>query len=149
MRFFLESELELVQRDAPASVSLQFANGVRAAYNGSWCSAGQETPWNANWRFECERGVVTLHHYRVYAQLRGDALVCRGGYSQFQNGESVEVEPVELAHVAQAYLLHEFYEAVTQHKAAATTCQDNIKSLGIVFDVVKSCETGRPVGRGE
>jgi predicted dehydrogenase len=74
MRFFLESEPVSVfgrswnppwswyKGDASASVSLQFANGVRVAYNGSWCSTGQETPWNANWRFECERGVVTLQY---------------------------------------------------------------------------------------
>jgi predicted dehydrogenase len=161
MRFFLGSEPVSVfgrswnppwswyKGDASASVSLQFASGVRVAYNGSWCSTGQETPWNANWRFECERGVVTLQDDRVYAQLRSDALISRGGYSQFENGELVEVEPVELEHVAQAYLLHEFYQAVTHGKAAATTCQDNIKSLGIVFDVVKSCETGQPVCRSE
>ena len=43
---------------------------------------------------------------------------------------------------AQAYLLHEFYEAVKTGKAPVTTCQDNIKSLGIVFDVVQSFATG-------
>jgi hypothetical protein len=61
----------------------------------------------------------------------------------------VEVEPVEPAYVGQAHLLHEFYEAVTRGKPVATPCQDNIKSLGIVFDVIKSCETGRPVRSGE
>jgi predicted dehydrogenase len=157
MRFFLESDPLFVsgrswnpawswyKGDASASVSLEFANQVVVAYNGSWCSTGQETPWNAHWRFECERGVITLQDDRVYVQLRSDELLERGGYRQFKNGEVVEVKPVELAHVAQAHLLHEFYEAVTQHKAVATTCQDNIKSLGIVFDVIKSCETGQPV----
>jgi hypothetical protein len=56
---------------------------------------------------------------------------------------------VALEYTAQAYLLHEFYKAVTQGKAAATTCQDNIKSLGIVFDVIKSFETGQPVRSGK
>jgi predicted dehydrogenase len=161
MRFLLESEpvstfgrswnppWSWYKGDASASVSLQFANGVVVAYNGSWCSTGQETSWNAHWRFECERGVVTLEDDRVYTQARSDELLSRGGYSQFSNGEVVEVKPLELTHVAQAYLLHEFYQAVTQHKAVATTCQDNIKSLGIVFDVIKSCETGEPVRSGE
>lgn len=161
MRFILESEAVSIfgrswnppwswyKGDASASVSLQFANGVVVAYNGSWCSTGQETPWNAHWRFECERGVVTLQDDQVYVQARSDELLSRGGYSQFSNGEVIEVKPVELTHVAQAYLLHEFYQAVTQHKAVATTCQDNIKSLGIVFDVIKSCETGEPVRSGK
>ena len=161
MRFFLESDPIFVfgrswnpawswyKGDASASVSLEFASGVMVAYNGSWCSTGRETSWNAHWRFECERGVITLQDDRVYAQPRSDELLSRGGYSQFNNGEVVEVKPIELAHVAQAHLLHEFYEAVTQHKAVATTCQDNIKSLGIVFDVIKSCETEQPVRSGE
>ena len=134
--------------DASASVSLQFGNGAVAAYNGSWCAGGQETSWNAHWRFECERGVVALREDQVYLQRRNDELLDQGGYSQYKNGELIEVEPVALAHVAQAYLLHEFYEAVTQGKPAATTCQDNIKSLGIVFDVIKSFETGQPVRSG-
>ncbi|MCK6627867.1 MAG: Gfo/Idh/MocA family oxidoreductase [Anaerolineae bacterium] len=161
MRFLLESDpvttfgrswnppWSWYKGDASASVSLEFASGVMVAYNGSWCSTGRETSWNAHWRFECERGVITLQDDRVYAQARNDELLNRGGYSQFSNGEVIEVKPVELRHVAQAYLLHEFYQAVTQHKAVATTCQDNIKSLGIVFDVIKSCETGEPVRSGE
>jgi predicted dehydrogenase len=161
MRFFLASDPVSVfgrswnppwswyKGDASASVSLEFASGVRVTYNGSWCSTGQETTWNAGWRFECEQGVITLQDDRVYAQLRNDEPASQRGYSQFKPGEVIEIEPVELGHVAQAYLLHEFYEAVTQHKAAATPCQDNIKSLGIVFDVIKSCETGRLVRSGE
>ncbi|GAB4439166.1 MAG: hypothetical protein Fur0044_35780 [Anaerolineae bacterium] len=41
--------------------TIEFANGVVAAYNDSWCSTGKETPWNGHWRFECERGVIWLH----------------------------------------------------------------------------------------
>lgn len=157
MRFLLESEpvsafgrswnpsWSWFKGDASASVSLEFANGAVVAYNGSWCSTGKETSWNGNWRLECEGGVIWLQDDRVYVQPRRDELLDRGGYRQFKNDEIGEVKPVEPAYVAQAHLLHEFYEAVTQHKAAATTCQDNIKSLSLVFDVIKSFETGQPV----
>ena len=117
--------------DASAAVTLNFASGVNLSYDGSWCSQGRETPWNANWRFECAKGVVAMVDDKVYTQLTGQ--------------EAVLVEPVSMQRMAQAYLLHEFYEAVTQGKAPATTCQDNIKSLGIVFNVVKSFETGQVV----
>ena len=117
--------------DASASVLLRFEGDVTVAYNGSWCSQGMDTPWNGQWRFECERGVVTLHDDQV---------------TVYRTGEAPEpVEPVAAERVAQAYLLHEFYEAVTTGKAPATTCQDNIKSLAIVFNTVKSFETGNPV----
>jgi predicted dehydrogenase len=156
MRFFLESDPVSVygrswnppwswyKGDASASVSLRFANDVVVAYNGSWCSQGQETSWNANWRFECEKGVVTLKDDQVYLQ-QWIGIEERPGYRHNQNTPLTPVPPLEMQRQAQDYLLHEFYEAVTQGKTPATTCQDNIKSLGIVFDVVKSFETGAVV----
>jgi predicted dehydrogenase len=117
--------------DASASVTLEFANKVFVAYNGSWCSTGRETPWNAHWRFECEKGVIALANDEVFTQLTGQ--------------DAVAIAPVERQFTGQSYLLHEFYEAVTTGKKPATTCQNNIKSLGIVFDTVKSFETGAPV----
>ncbi len=131
--------------DASASVSLQFANGVAAAYNASWCAPGNETPWNAHWRFDCENGVLLLRDDQVFKQVRHDTLLDRGGFRQNEYSELTIVNPVAMTHTAQAYLLHEFYEAVTHGKPAATTCQDNIKSLAIVFNTVKSFETGAPV----
>lgn len=146
MRFFLSSDPVQVfgrswnppwswfKGDASASVVLDFANGVHVSYDGSWCSQGRETDWNANWRFEGSQGVVAMLNSQVYTQLTG--------------AEPVLVEPVVMERTAQAYLLHEFYEAVIHGKPAVTTCQDNIKSLGIVFDVVQSFETGTVVRSG-
>ena len=143
MRFFLGSDPVRVfgrswnpswswfKGDASASVILDFANGVKVSYDGSWCSQGRETDWNANWRFEGSKGVVAMVNSQVYTQLTGQ--------------DAVPVEPVVMARAGQAYLLQEFYEAVTQGKPAVTTCQDNIKSLGIVFDVVQSFETGQSI----
>lgn len=156
LRYFLESDPISVygrswnppwswfKGDASASVSLRFASGVTAAYNASWCSQAQETSWNANWRFECEKGVVTLKDDQVYVQhLTG---VEEGsGFRATQHAPLTTIPPVEMERQAQAYLLHEFYEAVRLGKTPATTCQDNIKSLGIVFDVIQSFESGAVV----
>jgi predicted dehydrogenase len=143
MRFFLDSDPVSIfgqswnpawswfKGDASANVLLQFANGVRVAYNGSWAATGCETTWNANWRFECERGVIALEEDQVYTQLTGE--------------EAVPVEPVEMEDQDQAYILQQFYEAVTTGRTPTTTCQDNLKSLAIVFDTVKSFETGQVV----
>jgi len=117
--------------DASAAVVLDFASGVTVSYDGSWCSQGRETPWNANWRFECANGVISLTDDKVTTYVTGQ--------------EPVPIPTVSMARTDQAYLLHEFYAAVMEGKAAVTTCQDNIKSLGIVFDVVQSFETGQPV----
>jgi len=143
MRFLLESDPVTVfgrswnppwswfRGDASASVLLEFANRVQVSYDGSWCSQGRETPWNANWRFECAEGVVFMLDDQIYTQATGQAPQL--------------VPTVHRERTDQAYLLHEFYLAVTQGQPAVTTCQDNIKSLGIVFDVVQSFESGQVV----
>ncbi len=159
MRFFLESDPVTIygqswnppwswyRGDASASVTLRLASGVAVAYNGSWASSGRETSWNGTWRFECENGIILFENDQVYIQRRTNGRDDRGGFWQYRNEETAGITPVNLQYAAQAYLLHEFYEAVTQGKPAATTCQDNIKSLSIVFDIVKSFETGGPVRR--
>jgi predicted dehydrogenase len=143
MRFFLEREMVSVfgrswnppwswyKGDASASVTLEFSGGVYISYNASWCSQARDMSWNADWRFECANGVVVMEDERVYTQLTGQ--------------EAVLVEPVAPPRLTQAHLLQEFVEAITTGKPPVTTCQDNIKSLGIVFDVVKSFETGQVV----
>jgi predicted dehydrogenase len=130
--------------DASAAVSITFQNGVAATYNGSWCASGRETSWNGNWRFDCEHGVVSLIDDNVYVQHWI-------GTQGFNNLYS-EVEPIaylELPRMGQAHLLYEFYAAVKLGGVPSTTCQDNIKSLAVVFGAVKSFETGQPVQVGE
>jgi predicted dehydrogenase len=143
MRFFLKRDPVAIfgrswnppwswyKGDASASVTLEFGGDVVVSYNASWCSQGQITPWNANWRFECAEGVVTLVDDQVMTQRL--------------DGEPEPVPTVEPQLVGQAHLLHEFYEAVTLGKAPVTTCQDNFNSLGIVFDVIQSFVSGAVV----
>lgn len=140
LRYFLESDPVSVygqswnpawswfRGDASAAVTMMFANGVHASYNGSWCATGRETSWNGEWRFDCQRGVV---------QLIDDAV-----WLYPLDGEPQRVEQAALPLVTQARLLRDFYTAVTEGTTPATTCQDNIKSLNMVFNVVKSFETG-------
>jgi predicted dehydrogenase len=129
--------------DASASVLLEFSGGAVVSYNGSWCSNGQETPWNGNWRLECEYGVVTLHDDQVYVERAPARSVDTRNPAGHDSRH--RIAPIDVPRQAQAYLLHEFYEAVTKGVLPATTCQDNIKSLAIVFDTITSFESGHPV----
>jgi predicted dehydrogenase len=131
--------------DASTSLVLEFANGAVVSYAGTWCSTGRETPWNANWRFDCQDGVILLQQDRVYAQYRSDTLVDRGAYREYETRDLEQVPPVDLEHTAQSYLLREFLKTLTTGETPATTCQDNIKSLAIVFDTIRSFETGHTV----
>lgn len=123
--------------DASASVTMQFENDIRVIYNGSWVASGQETSWNANWRIDCERGVLKLTDDVVTFQRKT-------GVNGFNNTyEDLKIiDPLTPERTEQAYLLHEFYEAVTHGKSPATTCFDNIQSLSIGFNIVKSFKSG-------
>jgi len=124
------------KHDASASVLLEFENNIMVSYNASWCSQGAETSWNGNWRFECENGVIIMR----------DNLVYKGEVSDWNKDFDTALEPQPLDYMPythQAYLLHEFYEGVTTGKPPITTGADNLHSLGMVFDTIRSFETGQ------
>lgn len=143
MRFFLRSNPQQIfarswnpvwswfDGNASAVAEITFENDVHVSYVGSWCSQGIETPWNAHWRFDCEHGILSLEQDVVYIEKLDD-----------DKGKQV-VELVAMERQAQDYLLHEFYEAVTEGKPTGTPAQDNIHTIELVFAVVESCDTGQ------
>jgi predicted dehydrogenase len=155
MRFFLGSDAVSLfgrswnppwswyQGDASASLVLDF--GTPVSYDGSWCSTGVETAWNGHWRFECEKGVILMRDEQVYIQPRLNERMDAGGFWQYKNDDLTLAPSLQPTFTDQSYLLHEFYEAVMNGRTPATTCQDNIRSLAIVFGALRSFETGSVV----
>lgn len=149
MRFFLDSNPKQIfahswnpiwswfDGDASASAEITFQNNIHVNYVGSWCSQGIETPWNAHWRFECEKGILSLENDVVYIDRLSD------------DSGKIAVELVSMERQAQDYLLHEFYEAVTKGKPTGTPAQDNIHTIEFVFAVVESCDTGQIISIGD
>jgi predicted dehydrogenase len=117
--------------DASAELHFAFTQGLQVVYHGSWCATGDETPWNADWHIECAKGVIVLRNDLVYEAATGEAL------------KPVTLDPME--RTAQAYLLHEFCQALTQGVTPATNGRDNLKSLGMVFGAVEAVSTGKMV----
>ncbi|MEA3408683.1 MAG: Gfo/Idh/MocA family oxidoreductase [Chloroflexota bacterium] len=117
--------------DASVCLFFEFENALSVVYNGSWCSTGAETSWNGDWRIECEKGVILSHDDTVYAAKTGDSpqsVASKGGKRSNQT-----------------YLLHEFYEAVTEGSLPATHGRDNLKSLRMVFGAVEAVRTGKVI----
>ena len=156
MRFFLESDASQVHAsswnppwswfdgDASAEASIGFANGVRATYSGSWVSRARSTSWNAHWRFECENGVLMTEHDVIAVQrhLSGESR----GHAPRESYSEIEIVPhFKMQRESQDYLLHEFFEAVTENKPMATSAQDNVATLELVFGIVEACESGEAV----
>ncbi len=156
MRFFLGSDAKTIQArswnppwswfagHASASAQIGFASGAQVAYSGSWCSQALETSWNANWRFECERGVLLAQDDRVTMQ-RLLRVGSGEGALVNEHAEPEEVPLIEMQREGQDYLLQEFYEAATAGKSTATTAQDNIHTMELVFGVVRACDSAQTV----
>lgn len=53
-----------------------------------------------------------------------------------------------LAYVARQYFLYQVCDAVNTRRQRETTCQNNISSLSVVSDAVKSFESGAAVDSG-
>lgn len=157
MRFFLGSEPQSIygrawrnpwdwwKGDSSASVLLEFAGSVQVSYTGSWCATGRETPWNADWRFDCEQGVLLLRDDRVTVQRRTTRTGDPQGYPQYLNEKPASVPLVKMARDRQALLLHQFVDAVRSGERPLTAVQDNINSFRMVWDAIRSFETGQTV----
>ncbi len=133
--------------DAATNIAFRFARGAVASYHGSWVTQGQETTWNGNWRFECERGALTLRDDRVFvqgvAQLEPSTIP---GRINIIYDELREIPLIDAADTGQGAILDGFMDAVMNGGATpATTCVDNIKSLGMVFGAVQSFESGQVI----
>lgn len=151
MRFFIEAEPVSVsarswnpdwswfENDAAVSADLGFSNGVVATYLGSWVSTGQYTSWTGNWRFEGEYGIVLLQDDEVLVQQRKRKIEDKG-YFEFGSKRIRHVAPVKMALSGQSYLLEEFRQAVEQGHLPSTTCQDNLKSLRMIYHTITSSE---------
>jgi len=109
--------------DASVLVVMRLEGPVFVSYSASWCAQGLDTVWNASWRFDCERGTVLLSEDKVTLQETGK--------------EPEDVPTVKPEFIGQPYLLHEFVQAIVAGHKPATICQDNIKSLRIVFDTLE------------
>ncbi len=121
--------------DASACLFFEFEDDLSVVYNGTWCSTGAETSWNGDWRIECEQGVILSRDDVVYAANTGDPLVKIANKEQKRSN--------------QAYLLHEFYEAVTQRTLPGTHGRDNLKSLSMVFGAVKAVRGDKVIELGD
>jgi predicted dehydrogenase len=134
------------QNDASTSVNIRFDSGAIVNYTGSWTSTGMETSWNGDWRFECEKGVVSLVDDRVRTQRRKKSeRVVSKNIALLQHKKNKQVPEIKFDPQRQHYLLEEFRCVVQEDFSPATACQDNIKSLAMVFDAIRSIETSERV----
>jgi predicted dehydrogenase len=121
--------------DAAANVAVDFADGTRFVFTGSWCSPGLETSWNGSWRISAAGGT---------ALWDGDYVPV----AQTADGQQIPAEPgTEPEQIAGS--LAEFVTALRTGAAPSGEAHSNVMSLAMVEGAIQSAQTRRRVVLGD
>lgn len=127
---------------ASASAVFEMSNGMVFSYRGSWCAEGMNTPWGSHWRIIGDKGTLT---WDGGDQLKCQAIKPGGKHAFVSEMQDISVPLLHLEHSAHPALMREFIECVRKRKKPTTSCEDNIKSLAMVFAAVESAKTKKRV----
>ena len=121
-----------------ANALFEMSNGLRFAYRGSWCAEGRNTSWEAEWRAVGPKGSATWDGDR---SVQTDLVTKTEGFmSEF---DSRQTEPEDSGHTGIAGSLRDFLKALDDPSHVPMgRCDDNIKSLAMVFAAIESARTG-------
>ena len=118
--------------DAAAEVVVEFADGTRFCFSGSWCSPGLETSWNGAWRVSAAGGT---------ALWDGD----HAPRAEDADGQPVDAEPGEGPEEI-AGSLAEFVRAVRGgERSPSGEAHSNVLSLAMVEAATRSAAERRRV----
>ena len=116
--------------DAVLNLSFEFSNDIHLSYAGSWVSQGKDTAWDGDWEIHGEKGTLIW---------KDEKIVFLSG------GKQKELIPLKLDRENQAFSLYEFYKSIQGNREPETGCNDNIKSLAMVFKSLESIKKKHPV----
>jgi len=117
--------------DAGATAVFEMAGGERFVFNGSWCSPGHETSWNASWRISGEHGTVLWD---------GDGEPVSSLPAAADSLDSADDPGQEIAGS-----LRDFVSAVRTGSTPMGQVHRNIMSLAMVEAAIQSAATGSRV----
>ena len=127
--------------DVAASCIFEMTGGVIFTYRGSWCSEGCDTSWNGDWRFIGRKGTLMYEHDQephgeVPAQKTGGLILAK---------KPIAPRKPRVKYGGMHGALREMLAYLRTGKQPQTHCQDNIKSLAMVFAVIESNKKARRV----
>jgi predicted dehydrogenase len=127
---------------ASAVALFEMSDGVVYTYRGSWCAEGLMTSWECDWRAIGTRGTALWDGGQ---NLRAEwAVHPAGGF--FAEKREGTIAPYAGAKVGgHGGLIRDFVECVRAGRTPETICEDNIKSLAMVFGALESAESGNRV----
>lgn len=127
---------------AAANAVFRMTDDVRIVYSGSWCAVGAQTEWTAQWRIVGEKGGVVwdgMDGIQAEEAIPGEELCWK---TRPLTVPSAEVDPEREAHEG---VITEFFSALRENRLPETHAADNIHSLAMVTESIRSAEARRPV----
>jgi predicted dehydrogenase len=128
--------------DCTGLVTLTFADGTRAQYEGSYANATTLNGWgHEQFRAECADETVILDNRGVERFPRDAERI--GESARRDEGEWVDA--VERPTWTNAWLVEQFCDWLDTGEPMATDIESTLQSMAIVFAAIESSETGEAV----
>lgn len=116
----------------------EMTNKMVFSFNGSWCSSGNETGWQSEWRANGSNGSVVWDGESIpsyeFLKKENEPLLHR-----------ITPDNVWKHQEGHAGCIDEMIMAIRNNKACETDCNDNIKSFAMVMAAIKSAREKRKV----
>lgn len=127
---------------AAANAIFEMSEDVVFTYRGSWCAEGENTSWEAAWRFVGTKGTLVWDGGDVF---QAEVVASDEGFIRDKTPVPVPpVDNVDQTH-GHASVIAEFLDAIEQGRQPETVSSDNIKSLAMVFAAIESARTHQRV----
>lgn len=118
--------------NANAVCIFEMEDGVVFDYRGSWCGNGYNTPWNSEWTIACADGSV---HWDGADKL----------YYVPTQGEPADIPIEPMVKEGHGACIREMFDCLEKGKKASTDCSDNIQSMRMVHNAIKSAASKKVI----
>jgi len=128
--------------DSQALVTMHFANGTRAVYEGAKTNAVGLNGWTREYiRAECEKSTLVMGQRRLEAfHYNPDAR-----WTEKNEGQGETIPLMEQPKWANAWLIEKYVRWLDGGEPMETNVEANLQSVALVFAAIESSRTGQPV----
>ncbi len=130
------------EHGASAVAVFEMTGGIVYTYQGSWCAEGVNTPWEASWRIQGERGGVIWDGAEAFC---AEAVSGTTGFIRERRRLDVPPDAPEAKTGGHDGVIGEFIRCIKTGGVPETVCTDNIKSLAMVHAAIESAGRRRRV----
>jgi len=129
---------------AAAVATFRMTDNVVYSYRGAWCAEGCPTAWEGSWRLVCEKGTIVWDGgTEPGAPVTGERVSGTGGF--LRPVERVAIPVPDLPRVGHGGCIEEFVSCVKRGGRPATSVDDAVRSLAMVFAAIEASKTGTTV----